>query len=81
MYGPSLATAFNFRDAFWQMSYQIFYENSNKRAIGYVRKQGQLLKKFRVREQFLKNLGQKKPTFCFKIVMYKLLKKYPTPKK
>ena len=53
MYGPSLATAFNFRDAFWQMSYQIFYENSNKRAIGYVRKQGQLLKKFRVREQFL----------------------------
>ena len=56
-------------------------KSQNKRVIGYVGKQRQLLKKFKEKHQFLENIGQSKSTTNFKTELCKLLKKYPTLKK
>ena len=61
--------------------YEKIMELQNKRAIGYVGKQGQLLEKFRETEQFIENAGQEQSTVYFKIGLYKFLKKYLTLKK
>lgn len=58
--------------------YKEVIKSQNKIMIGYVGKQGQLFKKLRETEQFLENVGQSKPRVCFKIELYKYLKKYFT---
>ena len=40
-----------------------YHSSGKKRIIGYVRKQGQLLKKFKEKEQIFRNVGQSKSTY------------------
>ena len=42
-------------------------KTQNKSVIGYVGKQGQLLKKFRKTEQFLENVGKASPQFILRL--------------
>lgn len=53
----------------------------NKRVIGYVSKQGQILKKFRDTENFVENVGKIRSTVYFKTEIYKFLKKYSALRK
>ena len=53
----------------------------NKKAKGYIGKQGELLKKFKDTENFFDNVGQSRSRINFKISLYKFLKKYPLLKK
>ena len=50
--------------------YEEIIKTQNKRAVGYVGKQGQPLKKFREIEQFLENVEQSKSIIYFKIGLY-----------
>ena len=62
--------------------YEDINKIQNKKAIGYIGKQGQLLKKFKDIEHFFDNVGQSRSRKYFKILLYKLfLKKYPLLKK
>ena len=45
--------------------YEDIIKTQNKKAIGYIGKQVQLLKKFKETEHFFNNVGQSKPTFFF----------------
>lgn len=58
-----------------------YHSSGKKRIIGYVRKQGQLLKKFKEKEQIFRNVGQSKSTLYFKMGLYKHLQKSPHLKK
>ena len=49
--------------------------------IAFVAKQGQMLKKFRNTEYFIKNIGLSRLSIYFKIWLYKVLKKFPALKK
>lgn len=55
--------------------YKETIKTQNKRAIGYVGKQGQLLKNFKETENVFENVGQIKSKIYFKIGLYKFLKK------
>ena len=55
--------------------YEDIVKMQNKTAIGYIGKQGQLLKKFKYTENFFDNVGKSRSTVYFKISLYKLLKK------
>ena len=61
--------------------YEDIIKTQNKKTIGYIGKQGQLLKKFKATGQFFENVGQSKSTIYCKISLYEFLKKYPAPKK
>lgn len=61
--------------------YKEIIKTHNKRVIGYVGKQEQLLKKFRETEYFFEAICQSKSTIYFKISLYEFLKKYPALKK
>ena len=54
-------------------------KSQNKRVIGYVGKQEQLLIKFRETGQFFENVREIKSTVYFKIGIYKLYKWRSTP--
>ena len=60
---------------------EIIIAQEKKRVIGYVRKQGQLLKQFKDKEQIFRNVGQRKSTLYFKLGLYKHLQKSPHLKK
>ena len=57
--------------------YEEIIKTQIKKAIGYIGKQGEVLKKFKNTENFFENIGQSRSTVCFNISPYKLLKKYP----
>ena len=57
--------------------YEDIIKTQNKKAIGYIAKQGEILKKFKDTQNFFDNVGQSKSTIYFKISLYKFLKKYP----
>ena len=57
--------------------YKVIIKTQNKKAIQYIGKQGELLKKFKNSEIFFDNIGQSRLTRYFKISLYKFLKKYP----
>ena len=61
--------------------YKEIIKTQNKRAINYVGKLEQLLKKLKGTDQRFENVGQSKPTIHFKIGLYKFLKKQPKLKK
>ena len=61
--------------------YDDIIKTPNKKAIGYIVKQGELKKKFKDTKNFLDNVGQSRSTIYFKISLYKFLKKYPFLKK
>ena len=52
-------------------------KTQNIKAMGYIGKEGELLKKFKDTENFFDNVGQSRSTIYFKISLYKFLKKYP----
>ena len=56
-------------------------KTQNIKAMGYIGKEGELLKKFKDTENFFDNVGQSRSTIYFKISLYKFLKKYPLLKK
>ena len=56
-------------------------KTQNIKAMGYIGKEGELLKKFKDTENFFDNVGQSRSTIYFKISLYKFLKKYPSLKK
>ena len=53
-------------------------KTENKNTIRYESIQGQMLKKIKDTEGFVKNSQHSRSTIYFKIELYKLLKKYPT---
>ena len=53
-----------------------YSKSSGKKVIGYISKQGELLKKFKDTWNFFDNVGLRKSTIYFKIFLYKFLKKY-----
>ena len=57
--------------------YEDIIKTQNKKAIGYIAKQGEILKNFKDTQNFFDNVGQSKSTIYFKISLYKFLKKYP----
>ena len=57
--------------------YEDIIKTQNKKAIGYIAKQGEILKIFKDTQNFFDNVGQSKSTIYFKISPYKFLKKYP----
>ena len=61
--------------------YEEIIKTQIKKAIGYIGKQGELLKKFKDTENFFDNVCQSRSTICFKNSLYKFLKKYPLLKK
>ena len=61
--------------------YKYIIKTQNKKAIGHIGNQGQLLKEFKDTEHFFDNVAQRNSTIFFKILLYKFLKKYPLPKK
>ena len=61
--------------------YEDIIKTQNKKAIKYIGKQGELLKKFKDIENFFKNVGQSRPTRYFKFSFYKFLRIYPLLKK
>ena len=61
--------------------YEDIIKTQNKKAIGYIVKQRQLLKKFKDIEHSFDNVGQNKSIIYYKISLYKFLKKYPLIKK
>ena len=56
-------------------------KTQNKKAVGYMGTQGQLLKKLKHTEHFFGNVGQSKSTIYFQISLYKFSKKYCLIKK
>ena len=56
--------------------YEDIIKTQNEKAIGYVGKQGELLKEFKDTENFFDHVGQSRSTIYFKIWLYKFLKKY-----
>ena len=56
--------------------YEDIIKIQNKKTIGYIAKQREILKKFEDTQDFLDD-GQSKSTIYFKISLYKFLKKYP----
>ena len=52
--------------------YEDIIKIQNKKALGYIGKQGQLLKKFKGIEHFFDNVGQSRSRKYFKILLYKL---------
>ena len=61
--------------------YEDIIKTQNKKAIGYIGQQGQLLKKFKDTEHFFDNVVQSRSTIYLKILLYKFLKKYLLLKK
>ena len=61
--------------------YEDIIKTQNKKAIGYIGKQGQLLKKFKDTEHFFDNVYQSRSTIYVKVLLYKLLKKHLLIKK
>ena len=61
--------------------YEDIIKTQNKKAIGYIAKQGEILKNFKDTQNFFDNVGQSKSTIYFKISLYKFLKKYPLLKR
>ena len=57
--------------------YENIIKTHNKNAIGYIVKQGQLLKKFKDAENIFDNVSQGRSTIYFKILLDKFFKKYP----
>ena len=57
-------------------SLRVHYLNSIK-AIGYIGKEGERLKKFKDTENSLDNVGQSRSMIYFQISRYTFLKKYP----
>ena len=55
--------------------YEDIIKAQNKKAIGYIGKQGELLKKFKDTENFFDNVHQCRSTIYFKMSLYKFLKK------
>ena len=52
-------------------------KTQNKKAIGYIEKQGQLLKKSKDTEIFLQNFGQSQSTIYFKVGLCKFFEEIP----
>ena len=66
----------NFREATKIINrYEDIIKTQIKKAVGYIGKQGELLKKFKDTENFFDNVGQSKSTIYFKISLDELLKK------
>ena len=59
--------------------YEEIIKSHNKRVIGYVAKQGQILKKFREVEDFIQNVRKIKFTIYYKITKYPSSKKSTLP--
>ena len=57
--------------------YEDINKTQNKKTIGYVGKQGELLKKFKDTENLFDSICQNRSAIYFKISLYKFLKKYP----
>ena len=57
--------------------YEDIIKTQNKKAIGYIDKQGELLKKLKDIQNLFDNVGQSKSIIYFKISLYKFLRKYP----
>ena len=57
--------------------YEEIIKTQNKKAIGHIGKQEELLKKFKKTENFFYSIGQSRSTIYFKISLNKFLKKYP----
>ena len=60
--------------------YEEIIKTQNKRVIGYIIKQGEILKKFKESKNFFDNAVQSRSTVYFKIVLYNFFKK-PRSKK
>ena len=60
----------------FNQSLRVHYLNSIK-AIGYIGKEGERLKKFKDTENSLDNVVQSRPMIYFQIGLYTFLKKYP----
>ena len=61
--------------------YEDIIKTQIRKAIGYIGKQGELLKKFKDTENFFDNVCQSRSTIYLKTSVYKFLKKYPLLKK
>ena len=61
--------------------YEDIIKTQNEKAIGYIGKQGELLKKFKDTENPFDSPGQSRSAIYFKISLYKFLKKHPLLKK
>ena len=56
--------------------YQDIIKTQNKKAIAYIAKQRQFLKRFKGTQNFFDNVGQSKSTMYFKNSLYEFLEKY-----
>ena len=57
--------------------YEDIIKTQNKKAIAYIAKQRQFLKKFKGNQNFFDNVGQSKSTIYFKNSLSEFLEKYP----
>ena len=80
--GLTIANMINLREAITIINhYEEIIKKENKKTIGYVVIQGQMLKKFRDTEDFIENVGLSRSAIYFKIGLYKTFKEFPALKK
>ena len=58
------------------LCYKEIIKTQNKKAIGYIGKQGKLFKKFKHTKNFFDKVGQSRSTIYFKISLHQFVKKY-----